>query len=252
MPTLLFWNVARVGAGDASEDLDQSLVALSQQTGADVIVLCEVNVDQLDHLTHIAPPGYAAIAPVTLGTATAYPKDTTLRYAVFATDPQTPVTLIPVASSTRPLVLVRVQQTYILCVHAPSVSQTSVPQANTFHEGYTLAAAQPGVQPMAIMGDMNVDLKAPARVSSLVTQLTSLGSPLLNWNRKGPGHTTQTRGGTLDWALCDPAFTGAVAIPGHTGGAKKAKPKPRDDDDWPPVNLSTDKGSDHSRITLTW
>lgn len=145
--------------------------------------------------------------------------------------------------ASRPSVLLLVHGAYILIMHAPSVTATSRTQANEMIGAYD-RAVNLGTAPVAIFGDLNVDLKANKRVQSLTRHLGThaLGA----WRRERTNVSTHKNKSELDWALCAPTFAGNVEIV----DLPRKRQKLDDDGAWDGSGEIANKRSDHLAILL--
>jgi hypothetical protein len=255
MPSVMFWNIARAGSDYKAEELRDSLAVLTHKIQPAAIVLCEML--KMDKLLKfgIAPKGYVYVKPLR-DIKQVYAKGTTLRYYVYAPNPGVTATLVATSQS-RPVMHLAVGVICLIATHAPSVTATSKPQAKQMMEGYEEAvkmakAKKAPADPVAIFGDLNVNLKSKKRTKSLGTALVDAKSPLALWHPRGPGCATQARGGELDWALCDPGFKPKVEII-NTGAVKVVPFDQLDsDDEYEPEDDGVDKDSDHFPILISW
>jgi len=260
MPSVLFWNVARGGTGASYDDVNQSLTRLSGRQ-PEFIILAEMlklaSRTYSDRKDSLAPSGYVTVKPIRpFGFDTPYMKDTSLRYYVFGKKPagsvfiySTNIQTIPVRNS-RPVLLLHIGTVSVIALHAPSVTHTSKPQAIQMKAAYDLATQLFNATPLAILGDMNIDLKSAKRVNSFNQEIN--GHALATWSRIGPGQKTQKRGGELDWALCAQGFTPAVTVIDTRGAPPRTFDEIDDDEEFNLNDEPVEKDSDHDPILVSW
>jgi hypothetical protein len=245
MCTIIFWNVARVGSGDASENLDDDLTFLGKEgakVGVDAIILCEVNARFNPRV--IYPPGYSVInVDRSLGT---YAKSSTLQYVLYGrNNVRVGGLLLGLYHSERPALAVEIGAEYVIALHAPSAGQqTQTPQCNAILKAYELLMGE-GIEAKAVIGDLNMDVNILGTQASILLKLKGPGRFGGAWQISAPAGMTHRNPKTslydtkLDWAwVCNPLSTAAtIDGSGSTGG---------DDDEWSPeANLSK---SDHKPI----
>jgi hypothetical protein len=250
MGKILFWNTAGAGGGDEGDEIAPTLAAYSSQANPDCVVICEMR--KVDTVTKqgFGFGDYLYVKPgrpqqTTPKTVAFYHTVHDKRLYVYSKNPGVQAWQFTTGTR-RPAVLLLVQGTYIMVMHAPSVSSTSGPQADVMTQAYDLAANLVAA-PEAIFGDLNVDLKSRARVRSLKRHLT--GHALRTWRREGTGEYTHKSKSELDWALCAPTFAGWVEV---VNLSRKRRRKINDDDDWRGEDEIANKSSDHLPILLRW
>lgn len=120
---------------------------------------------------------------------------------------------------------------------------------------YLLNAGKIASMPVAIFGDLNVDLQNGARVQSLVQTLQ--GSKLAAWKDARSGQATHRNrktghGSELDWALHDPGFSCKVQAVDVAPRQQVSFDMMDDDDDFELGDEGVDKHSDHLPVLLSW
>jgi len=251
MGKILFWNTAGAGVGAKGEELSSTLANYVSTCKPDCVVVCEMKMlgprmleaySFLD-FKYVNPTEFPTVPPQRF-----YKDDDAKRLYVYAKQPGPQAWLIPTEKANRPSVLLLLQTKYIIVVHAPSVSNTSKPQAREFKSAYDQALAQ-FKTPVAIFGDLNVDQNSNARLFSLKKNLQ--GHVLAGWNHVSSGENTHKSKSELDWALCDPSFDASVTVVSLHNQNKKSKKKD-EDEDWYGETASANKESDHVPILLEW
>lgn len=262
MGKILFWNIAGAGVGMA-EDLSISLLKYAAVNTPDCIVVCEMRKLSKGDKVQVAFGDYKYVKPsrpqqTNPKTVNFYGGADDKRLYVYALQPGAQAMLIA-TGNTRPVVVLAVKTKIVMVMHAPSVSSTSKPQAEQMKMAYDIAAGWAGGNiiasaPVAIFGDLNVDLMQPKRVDSLTKHLGT--HTLASWKNTRSGQGTHHNKKTdklaeLDWALSDPNFKCSVSVAAVSGGGGSGGSKD-EDMDWTGEDQAILKSSDHVAVLLTW
>lgn len=260
MGRILFWNIAGAGT-EKLEDLSTSLLTLAAINKPDVVVVCEMRKLAKGDKAQLAFGDYVYVKPLrpqqtNPKSVKFYHGDTDKRLYAYALQPGAQVAHVATTNS-RPVLLVAAKTKAILVMHAPSVSHTSLPQAEQMKAAYDECASWAGSgvlkqMPVAIFGDLNVNLWKSKRTDSLEKHLAGHTLGKWNWTKSGYGtHYNKKTGkwAELDWALSDPGFKCRVSVASTV--AKKSS-KSDDDMDWTGGEEGIAKNSDHLAMLLDW
>lgn len=262
MGKILFWNTAGAGVGKA-EDLSISLLKYAAVNTPDCIVVCEMRKLSKGDKVQMAFGDYKYVKPsrpqqTNPKTVDFYGGADDKRLYVYALQPGAQAMLIA-TGNTRPVVLLAVKTKIVMVMHAPSVASSSKFQAEQMKSAYDIAAGWAGSNtianaPVAIFGDLNVDLMKPTRVDSLAKHLGkhTLATWTITKSGRGTHHNRQTdKFAELDWALTDPKFKCSVSVAAVSGGGGSGGSKD-EDMDWTGEDQAILKDSDHVAVLLTW
>jgi hypothetical protein len=254
MANIIFWNIARLGAGArpiGAEELNEDLTALTSRYAPDLVVLCEAlrGLDVAMVANRENPPGYNVV-PLDR-THGDYSKPTTLEYIVFASAACT-CWLIGTGND-RPALAICIGGHCLIALHAPSVSASTTPQTKQMVAAYDAVAALNlnAANPCLVFGDLNMNLRDPAKEASIRAKL--VGSSLQHFQLADPGQPTH-RGQsgeyetTLDWALAAPGLNVQVRV---------IDPDPVEDLTKDPdgdfvASFGSQKNPDHKPILISW
>lgn len=253
MPGILFWNIAGAGAVAGEDDLPGSLSKLAADHNPDCVVICEMRkLSSYDKRTSMRFNNYSYLKPVRYqpagGPVSYYKDDDAKRLYVYTRNAGVSARMIS-TGQTRPALVISLNGVHIMVVHAPSVSSTSKPQAQTFKNGHDMAG-DAHIPISAIFGDLNVDAQSPARIRSLQSHLS--GHTIQAWQHLKTGELTHKGTSELDWALTHPSFNPTITAINPAA----AKPRPlhtlRDSDEWAGDDSAVNKHSDHMAVMLSW
>ena len=257
MGKILFWNVAGAGTGKL-EELNPTLTRYASAAKPDCVVVCEMKKLKKGDKTLLEFVNYKYVKPkrpqrTVNQNIKFYSGDDDKRLYVYSQNPGALATQIA-TGNTRPVIHLCVMNTNFFLMHAPSVPKISKPQAEQMMTAYDLALdlAKNGDiagAPVAIFGDLNVNLLDKERVDSLAKYLS--GHALAKWVPARTGAQTHKGGSELDWALCDPAFKCKVTAIDPTK-MKQSKKSSDEDMEWDGSDQPITKYSDHLPVLLEW
>lgn len=247
---IIFWNTARGSnlKSDRFQLMMQNVLALSYRN-PELILLCEgLKGTKKEMRKTGGVPGYKLIKPDR--THGSYCSDEVLRYVLISRNDVDCKAYLFDTPSQRPAIIIRANGYNFLGIHAPSVTQSYVPQSKAVN-----LAMVKDFPPYLIFGDLNVDIfnasLGPKFISEVQNEYNRMyrAYPLAPMNLVpifDPNHYTRPKSQkSLDWALVPQMYSGNVSVsvvPHYNEEASESE--------YEEEVISTTK-SDHEAIQIT-